>query len=179
MEVETFQTEWELDRLTDLYETLDVYCALEIGAWYGGSLQRWLGIGKTVVVVDDVMRGAEEWERWAERKRSQLVLLQGLSQQSELVAKAQDLGPYHFIFIDGAHDYGSVRADWENYSPMVAKGGVVAFHDIVPRPHYGVSEVWNEIKSQVGARTMEIVQTVEPDNETKHGIGVVWLDCWR
>ena len=173
--VETFQTPWELDRLRELYETLDAYCTLEIGAWYGGTLQCWLGMGRTVVVIDDEMRGAGEWDRWADRARCQLILLQGLSQNLSLIQKAQDLGPYHFIFIDGAHDYHSVKADWDNYRPMLAQDGVVAFHDIIPRPDYGVSQVWQEIKSQPGAKTIEIVQTVEPENETKHGIGVVWV----
>jgi predicted O-methyltransferase YrrM len=35
-----------------------------------------------------------------------------------------------FVYIDGNHDYHFVRADLENYYPIVKKGGVVCGHDI-------------------------------------------------
>ena len=34
-----------------------------------------------------------------------------------------------FVFIDGAHDYDSVRADLEAWWPRVAPGGILAGHD--------------------------------------------------
>lgn len=34
-----------------------------------------------------------------------------------------------FIFIDGAHEYGAVRSDFESWFPKVVPGGVVALHD--------------------------------------------------
>jgi predicted O-methyltransferase YrrM len=37
--------------------------------------------------------------------------------------------PVSLIFIDGAHDYDSVKADFEAWFPKVIEGGVVAFHD--------------------------------------------------
>lgn len=37
-----------------------------------------------------------------------------------------------FLFIDGNHDYDFVRADWDNYSPLVRPGGLVFFHDWDP-----------------------------------------------
>jgi hypothetical protein len=36
---------------------------------------------------------------------------------------------YDFIFIDGAHDEDSVRADIEKSLPLLAEGGLLAFHD--------------------------------------------------
>jgi hypothetical protein len=57
----------------------------------------------------------------------------------------------------------------------VASGGVIAFHDILPRIGYGVSDVWAEIKFTLGARTMEICQNeVMPGNEGRCGIGILW-----
>ena len=38
------------------------------------------------------------------------------------------------VFIDGAHDYASVRADWELWSPYLVDGGVLAFHDTRQAP---------------------------------------------
>ena len=37
--------------------------------------------------------------------------------------------PVELIFIDGAHEYESVRADFEVWFPKVIEGGVMAFHD--------------------------------------------------
>jgi predicted O-methyltransferase YrrM len=36
-----------------------------------------------------------------------------------------------FLFIDGDHTYQGVKQDFQMYSPLVKKGGIVAFHDIV------------------------------------------------
>jgi predicted O-methyltransferase YrrM len=38
-------------------------------------------------------------------------------------------GEIDFLLIDGDHDYEPVRRDWEDWSPRVAAGGAVAFHD--------------------------------------------------
>lgn len=49
-------------------------------------------------------------------------------------------GPYRFIFIDGSHDYKSVKEDFENWSPLLAVGGELAFHDSnIKSPN---KEVW-------------------------------------
>jgi predicted O-methyltransferase YrrM len=37
-----------------------------------------------------------------------------------------------FLFIDADHSYEGVKKDFEMYSPLVRKGGIIAFHDIIP-----------------------------------------------
>ncbi len=37
--------------------------------------------------------------------------------------------PVSLVFIDGAHDYDSVKSDFEAWFPKVIPGGMVAFHD--------------------------------------------------
>jgi cephalosporin hydroxylase len=167
--VEAYQNEWELTRMIDVVELLQPKRILEVGAMFGGTLWHWLRIADSVVVIDDEMRGAEEWEGWAEGK--DLVLLQGMSQDPALVEKARDLGPYDFIFIDADHRYDAVRADWENFSTMIAPGGVFAFHDTqhIGDPSYGVERLWGEITSQPDVRWMHIVMT------NHCGIGMLWL----
>lgn len=39
-----------------------------------------------------------------------------------------------FVFVDGAHDYQSVRKDTENALRLLRPGGVILWHD------YGVAE---------------------------------------
>ena len=39
--------------------------------------------------------------------------------------------PVEFIFIDGAHDYKSVKKDFDLWYPKLINGGTIAFHDII------------------------------------------------
>lgn len=176
-QVETFQAAWELDQFVALVERLHPSRILEIGCWHGGTLWHWLQLPDvTVVAVDDQMRESADWQDWALEAGSTLHTIQGDSHDPAVVEDADDLGPYSLVFIDADHTYEAVRADWENYRPMVAVGGAVAFHDILPRPSYGVSQLWAEIKAIEGARWVEIAQNrVEPGNEGRCGVGVVWL----
>ena len=174
--VEAYQNEWELKQLMVLLNAEMPRSVLEVGAMYGGTLQEWLDLVwvEKVVVVDDEMRGAEEWGRWADRVAVELTLLQGASQDPALIAAARREGPFDFVFIDADHTYNAVKADWESYSPMAR---IVALHDILERPGYGVSQLWSEIKAQPQTRCMEICHNATlPGNEGPCGIGVVWLD---
>lgn len=170
--VETFQSEWELDQLVAIVERLDPDWILEVGAWQGGTLWHWIQHARNVVVVDDAMRMADTWRQWSEEASCDLYLLQGLSQDPNVVKAVHELRPFDFAFIDADHGYESVTADWENYGPMAK---VVAFHDIYERPGYGVSQLWAELKSVEGARCMEICHNeIPPGAEGRCGIGVLW-----
>ncbi|HNQ77828.1 MAG TPA: class I SAM-dependent methyltransferase [Acidobacteriota bacterium] len=55
------------------------------------------------------------------------------------------------LFIDGDHSYDGVKKDFEMYSPLVRKGGLIAFHDIVPHPQEPqcqVNRFWKEVNLQ-------------------------------
>jgi predicted O-methyltransferase YrrM len=55
------------------------------------------------------------------------------------------------IFIDGDHSYDGVKKDFKMYFPLVREGGIIAFHDIAPRPKespFQVDRFWNEIKEE-------------------------------
>lgn len=174
--IETFQNPWELERLVAVVERLAPESVLEIGAWHGGTLWHWLQIADSVAVVDDGMRRQGDWYGWAQDADTDLALIQSYSQEPEAVERAAEHAPYDLLFIDGDHSYASVRADWDNYGPMVAEGGVVAFHDILPRSGYGVSQLWGELKAADGSRWMEICQNeVLAGNEGRCGIGLLYL----
>jgi len=69
-------------------------------------------------------------------------------------------GPaYEFIFIDGDHSYEAVHADIEKALPMLAPGGLIAFHDYRTHPNEfegdrafdeGVTRAVNELISNGG-----------------------------
>jgi len=45
------------------------------------------------------------------------------------VARAWSGEPADLVFVDGDHSEQGVRTDWELWSPLVAPGGVMLFHD--------------------------------------------------
>lgn len=76
--------------------------------------------------------------------------------------------PIDFLFIDGNHMYDQVKADFERYSPLVRKGGMIVFHDarITDNDTVEVYKFWNEIKHNY---TYE-----EIFSQTGTGTGILW-----
>ncbi len=101
---------------------------VEIGSWKGRSTI-WLGHGsrdgrRVKIHAVDPHTGSPE-------------------HQGDVVNAAREFNePIEFIFIDGLHDYGSVKADFEAWFPKVIEGGIMAFHDTTgwPGPRRLVAE---------------------------------------
>lgn len=166
-----FELHYMLGLLRDQPRPLTV---LEIGVYEGGTLWHWLQKADRVVAVDDTMRdpGPAVWKSWAAKAGTDLTLLHGSSHDPEIIEQVRVLGPYGFCLIDADHSYAAAKLDWENYRDMIDPNGIVVFHDILPRPDYGVDQLWAEVKAQPGSRTMEIV---EDANSARCGIGAVWV----
>lgn len=174
------QHPWELAQAVKLCRSLHPARILEIGTFEGGTLKEWLQIAsEAVVVVDDRMRWERDWREWAADSRASLQLVKGLSQHRAIIEKAAALGPYDWVFIDADHSAAAVRLDWESYRPMVAPGGAVAFHDILPYQGLGVADLWAEIRASE-LKTHEIVRRKHRGSirlagiDLVGGIGVVW-----
>lgn len=78
------------------------------------------------------------------------------------------------LFIDGDHTYEGVKKDFEMYEPLVAKGGIIIFHDICKHataPDCQVDRFWNQIKHQY--KFKEFIDKNEAD---WGGIGVLIKD---
>lgn len=79
-----------------------------------------------------------------------------------------------FLFIDGDHTYEGVKKDFEMYSSLVKKGGVVAFHDIAPngdeRYTGGVKFFWKEAKLKLPHK--EIIFNKDQEG---FGIGIIYV----
>lgn len=162
--------------------------ALEIGTAQGGTLlllTRLASPGATIVSVD--LPGGKfgggystkrQWfyQRFA-RSRQLLHLLRGDSHCPEMQARVKAAfggQPLDYLFIDGDHRYEGVKRDFEMYGPMVRKGGIIAFHDIVEGPPDavgGVPRFWREIKSQYRHR-----EIIEDPNQGGYGIGILQLE---
>lgn len=166
--VEIAQVKDEFDQLYDLFLEFDPANVLEIGTWHGGTLWYWLQGPRSVVAIDEQMLHPRDFQQWAKKAGSRLTLIHDSSRELSARLLAADLGPYQFCFIDGDHTYEGVKFDWETYSPMVDKGGIVAFHDIAERAGYGVSRLWGELRDHY--ETREIWEGIPG----YCGIGVLW-----
>jgi len=89
----------------------------------------------------------------------------GDSTWPQVINWAREHGPYDFIFIDGGHDYDTVKSDFKNYSPMARQVGL---HDIVNtgNPIYGVHKLWREIKESYWVQEKIV---------SEKGTGYVWI----
>jgi len=88
-----------------------------------------------------------------------------------LVKEALNGHELDFLFIDGDHTYDGVKKDFEMYGPLVKKGGVIGFHDIVNGPEEyvgGVPRFWKEVKSG-----NEYKEFIEDWDQGSCGIGIL------
>jgi predicted O-methyltransferase YrrM len=78
-----------------------------------------------------------------------------------------------FLFIDGDHSYHGVKKDFEDYSPFVGPGGIIAFHDIVKRENEPEIQVWRFWKEIMQNYSHD--EFIEPGaSRRKIGIGVIY-----
>ena len=61
---------------------------------------------------------------------SDLGIIQGFSNDPEIIETAQDIGPFDVVFIDGCHDYDVVVSDIINYGEMLKPGGLMVIDDV-------------------------------------------------
>jgi len=165
------------------YELADVYGALsnclhdnyvEIGVAAGGTL--WMGAmvvktGGLIIGIDNYCEAKHNYPDSAKKVVSKLagkydVRLLTHKPSGELVQEVEELlkgaGIDH-LHIDGSHTYEGVKADFENYGPLVKPGGLVQFHDIITtnatkQGPCGVPKYWAELKEKYPGRHREVVQ---------------------
>lgn len=181
----------EFEGLLKEYIAIKPSKVIEIGSLYGWTLQHFIHHGSdnsTVVAIDLPVRNfvgpqdwrvvkqeqnyKEEWPKWAKAKKCKLYLIPDASQKPQTLQKTKDIFNNElvdFLFIDGDHTYHGVKTDFEMYSPMVRKGGVVAFHDIGKNEEGGVYNLWQELKKNYKFKEF----LFEPNDEK--GIGVIWI----
>lgn len=181
------QVKSEITALAKIVEELNPGIVVEVGSARGGTLfifSRLAAKNATIATID-IPEGYPEksypkwrealFERFASRTQT-IHLLWKDSQTPATVAaltKILEGRKIDFLFIDGDHSYAGVKKDYELYSPLVRKGGIIAFHDIAVHPPATGSEVhlfWAEVKQ--GKRFKELI---ENPGQGWAGIGVVWV----
>jgi predicted O-methyltransferase YrrM len=92
------------------------------------------------------------------------------STRDEVAARLKG-APLDFLFIDGDHTYDGVKRDYEMYGPLVRKGGLIAFHDIVQTPAaaaHQVARFWEEVKQRHATQ-----EFIEDPAQGRMGLGLV------
>jgi hypothetical protein len=56
------------------------------------------------------------------------------------------------------------------YSLLVRKGGIIAFHDIIPSGYPKVYKFWNEVKEKY-----EYLEIIKNRNQNCYGIGIIFI----
>jgi len=168
--------------------------ALEIGTFLGGTLfflTRLASPRATIISIDlpggefgggYSARRAMVYRRFA-RAHQRLHLLRGNSHSEETLARVKatlEGQPLDYLYIDGDHTYAGAKRDFELYSPLVRKGGIIAMHDIAehapvpggnPSRFCDVSRFWNEIKSHY-----RHTEFVKDPKQGWAGIGLLYVD---
>ncbi len=176
----------EIERLFELVCELAPRRVLEIGTARGGSLYLWTQAASqdaTIVSID--LPEGEFGGAYRECRTPFYKSFAGPGQNLHLI-RADSHAPstceqlrdilagerLDFAFIDGDHRYDGVRADFEQYGPLVRPGGVIAFHDVLPRsdlPEIEVHRLWDELQSRYDGQAL-----IGPDGSgRKLGIGVI------
>jgi predicted O-methyltransferase YrrM len=180
------QNEDEVRRLFNMVCKLRPKRVLEIGTARGGTLYLWAQAAApdaTIVSVDlpgGPFGGAYPecrtlfYESFAQ-EHQQVHLMRADSHHAGTLKFVRQLfndQPIDFLFIDGDHTYEGVKADFQLYSPIVKPGGLIALHDILPRPDdptIQVDRFWQEIKERCAGK--ELVG--DPASGRQIGIGVI------
>ena len=164
---------------------------VEIGTAWGGSLFCWAQVADTEALLLSVdlpggVGGAGYLPESIPHFRNfcfesqRLVALLGDSRDGAVIAGVDDAlagRSIDLLFIDGDHTYEGVRADFEQYSPLVTPGGMVMFHDIQPHSEADsgqrieVSMFWDEVSR--GRRSHSFI--ADP-NQSGAGIGIIYMD---
>ncbi|MEM0476589.1 MAG: class I SAM-dependent methyltransferase, partial [Candidatus Aenigmatarchaeota archaeon] len=163
--IRPMQIKEEFLELLKIFQELKPKHIMEIGTANGGTLFCFCRLARedaTIISVDlpegPFGGGYPEWKipiyQAFTKGNQKLFLLRKDSHNQETLEEVKKIlsgNQLDFLFIDGDHTYEGVKKDFEMYSPLVRKGGIIAFHDINP---YGLEEFsggvkyfWKEIKN--------------------------------
>lgn len=178
------QVQEEILELLRILDEIKPKVILEIGTARGGTLFLFTRVASedaTIISIDlpggKFGGGYPKWKiplyKAFSLANQQIHLIRADSHDQETLRKVKNIlnnRKADFLFIDGDHSYEGVKKDFEMYSPLVRKGGIIAFHDIVPGLKEnvgGVPEFWKEVKN------MDSKEIVKDWNQEGNGIGVL------
>jgi len=184
--IKTAQVKDEIIEFLKILKSYRPNVILEIGTAGGGTLFLFTRIAQSnaTIISVDLPKGfyGGGYKKWKspiyrsfaiQKQKVKLIRANSHSQETlNAVKHLMNQKKIDFLFIDGDHTYAGVKKDFEMYSNLVKKGGIIAFHDIVEHSSEGgcqVNKFWDEIKNNY--QTLEIIQ----DKSQKWaGIGIIF-----
>jgi cephalosporin hydroxylase len=190
--IHPIQNRVEIEQLLRLLVERRPDTVLEIGTLYGGTLFLFSRVAseKACLFSIDIGRSADHVMLRLPLYRSfgtagqKIIPITGDSHDPKTVLELERLLKgrcIDFLFIDGDHSEEGVKKDFETYSRFVAKGGIIALHDIRPdyyvrvgihNPSFGGGEVyrfWEQLKQKE-----HFVEFIENPAKDGRGIGVIF-----
>jgi predicted O-methyltransferase YrrM len=180
------QIKEEFLELLKIFQKQNPKYILEIGTANGGSLFCFCKLARedaTIISIDlpggKFGGGYPEWKipiyKAFAKKNQKLYLLRNDSHSQETLEEVKKIlngNQLDFLFIDGDHSYEGVKKDFEMYSPLVRKGGIIGFHDIAPggEKELGVPVFWKEIKKH-----FDFDEFIYDINQKDHAIGILYV----
>jgi predicted O-methyltransferase YrrM len=161
--IQSQQVRSEFLELAKMVKEQNCKYIMEIGTYRGGTLFVFSQLADpraTIISLDfhltffGKVRGVLQKSllRKFVRNGKSLFLLRQNSHLPETLEVVRDVLDGHeldFLFIDGDHSYEGVREDFMMYSPLVRKGGLIAFHDVAESGgSREVNRLWEELKPQ-------------------------------
>jgi len=154
----------EIEGLAKFVNDFQPEVVVEIGTKFGGTFMIWCELTQGIKISIDLVEGIHGGvDRESTDKRNNMFkelypdkcfFIEGDSHdKSTYTSLLNVLGgkEIDFLFIDGDHTYEGVKQDYEMYSPLVKKGGYIAFHDINDTQRHRdrnvyVGKLWNELE---------------------------------
>ncbi|MEM0085026.1 MAG: class I SAM-dependent methyltransferase [Candidatus Methanomethylicia archaeon] len=188
IKIRPYQVKEEIMELLKILKSVNPKNIVEIGTAGGGTLFLFAQVARSDALLISIDLpggqfggGYPAWKipfykSFARYATQRIELLRADSHDLNTLEKVKEIlgdAQLDFLFIDGDHTYEGVKKDFEMYSPLIRKGGIIAFHDIVEHPPETcceVSKFWNEVKQSYKYR--EIVKNW---NQKWAGIGVLYV----
>lgn len=181
----------EIIRLADAVKGINPKVIVEIGTRKGGTLFIWCRYSQASEIISIDLPGGIHGGGYPKTKQKfyqlflsdqpqrKLHLFQMDSHQKGTLDKLIEIlndRLIDFLFIDGDHTYNGVKLDFEMYGPLVRKGGIIAFHDIIPNTtaHEDAATIevprfWEEVKQNYPFD--EFIESIDQGNM---GIGIIY-----
>jgi cephalosporin hydroxylase len=169
----------EFAALIRLLSERELNVVVEIGSAHGGTYWAWCRLATpTAHLVSVDLPGNDAWDA---RVRSYpgptqtQTVIRADSHAPQTVRSLDGLrGLVDLLFLDGDHSYDGVRADFENYAPLVKPGGLIAFHDVESTNHPAsqVDQLWTQLRDLYDSH--EIIDAVDDEQSGRYGIGVLF-----
>ena len=128
-----------------------------------------------IVAVDIVApQGISKEMFFANLRFKNITLLCGNSKSHHIKNNIEHLGKYDLIFIDGGHEYDTVRSDYELSLKLISKKGLIVIHDIGASTNVfnGPQKLWKEIKSK--NKKQKYKEFICKKYHTIYGMGIMY-----